>query len=950
MNILVAIAIDEYEDGRIDNLKNCISDTTKTVDLLQSRYNFDDTHLYFKTKETTGSNIFKYINDIFKNALPEDNILLVYAGHGEYDKATNTAYWQPTDATYDNRHSWYNLTELISAIKVSEALHIGLILDSCYAGAIFEEIARGAASRPIRNLKSRFAITSGGIEKVKDGSEGGQSPFNQTIVDLLRENKKQEFSIYDLAHGVKENFNKSYTQIPMSGSIRGTDDKGGALIFELIEKNQPLTDWFYPGYKANDELIDQLFGLFQFLYKEVNFVPPHLITKYYPIRLNENQSGYIRRDYLHSPNEEVVKLFQSVLIIDENNIEFTDTEYTKNIVNPSKKVLFIIEKLNSNLIYWIENDHGTQSINITIPTKDNDLDLVHKIENLRFLSITKSELTPDDSSPNIRKAFANYLIGNIPLAIEEILILKKNTPKSNLLDSFILNYNLIKLRTLLWRNFYGNNERPDLILELDKIDLTAEYCTSIDSSEHSIIEWIYRDYFISSGYQSVFSLRDKVINHQKNTRDGGSGSNDFVWELIQNYAQFYHFIRSNYLVFEQFKEFSDITDSYIEGLVASHAVHGDNSKLLYFDDQNLDIMLHHGKAKNIRYHCEKYGLKTISIYKPEENSATANKIIYLVKNFTKIAAHSKKNFPDNSSTFYNRNRMIFHNALTISSFVNFNKNQIQEIARHLDTRIIETIHKFDLEYLQLFLAHNTEKIGNQLMNQLIKSLLTSKSNNPSYIYQSIAYQFGEYSFKFILSEKEFEQIFNDNDTQGKHDMYTIIEIWKMLKSEDQKKKCKAMLSEHLKHDFHYGIAQSCAIFGILELSEEHINNFITDIDSNRNNQPHHFSEQVNTIKTFDYFINISYHLTLDLKDSKFKILYGISDYYDWLLNIEAFDYTKFKIKWLNSFGLTSNYYKQFNLSQKLKKIIETHLLENNDPFIETQYMNIYVHKFWKKWD
>lgn len=955
MNILVAIAIDHYQDEKIVDLKNCVSDTKLIVDLLKSRYLFDEEHVLITPKETTGDNLFSAINDIFRNALEGDNILLVYAGHGEYDHATNSAYWQPSDAKHDNRQGWYNLTELISSIKSSEALHIGLILDSCYAGAIFEEVARGGEIRPNRNLKSRYAITSGGIEKVKDGKMGGQSPFNRVIIDLLRENQKQEFSIFDLAYGVKEKFDRSYTQIPMCGGIRGSGHLGGALIFELIEKNQPLTSWFSPGYKKDDTIIDQLFDLFQFLYKEVNFVPPHVIAQHYPIRLNENQSGYVKEDYLHSPNEELVKLFASLRIINENNIEFIDPVYPNETENASEKVLFILKKLNSNLILWIDSDRQSQQVNITIPIADDKKDLLGKIDTIQFLSITREELLPDSLNPNIQKAFANYLVGNIPSAIEELLNIKTTIPNDNLLAKFVINFNLTRLRSVLWRNYYGINERPDLIAELDKIDLTEEYCTSVKSPKHSIIEWIYREYFLSKGYQSVFNLKDKIINHLKITENGGFGSNHFVWELTHNYAQFYYFIRSNYLIFEQFKEFGDITNAYIEGLIASHAVQGDNSKLEYFDDYYLDIMLHHGRAKDIREHFAKYGLKTMAIRELEENSITANKIIYLVKNYSKIATHSKKYFQDKSGTFYDRNRKLFHNALTIAAFVDFKKNQIQEIAKHLNARIIETIHRFDLDYLHLFLSRNTEKIGNELMNQLIKNMLISKSVNSDKIYQSLAYEYREHSFKLIWTEEEFDEIikvFKKDENGRQYGLYTLIEIWKMLDDKNLKKKCESMLSDHLELNFYSGIAESCLIFGILELKDEYISGFMKDINSDINdpNQRHPFSKQENTIRSLDSFINVAYHLNLNLGDVKFKVLHGINDYYDWLLNLKNFDYTKFKTQWLNSLAITSIYYEQFSMSEELRKVIEAHLFENNDSFIETQYMDIYIHKFWNKWN
>lgn len=48
-------------------------------------------------------------------------------------------------------------------------------------------------------------------------------------------------------------------------------------------------------------------------------------------------------------------------------------------------------------------------------------------------------------------------------------------------------------------------------------------------------------------------------------------------------------------------------------------------------------------------------------------------------------------------------------------------------------------------------------------------------------------------------------------------------------------------------------------------------------------------------------INICYMYEVNLLDKKFDHLRGINDYYDWLLDINNFDYNKFNPKWVAQF-------------------------------------------------
>ena len=187
MNKIIAIAINEYNDSRINNLNNCINDVNALIDILSKKYHFDIIELYTKPEQTTLSFLYNEIYNELINSLEDDIILILFAGHGEFNPKLGTTYWLCSDSDKNNVTTWHNVSDLLNFFKASEANHIALISDSCFSGAIFD-LQRGGGIEALESKVSRQALTSGGIEKVGDGECGENSLFNITLQKILKEN------------------------------------------------------------------------------------------------------------------------------------------------------------------------------------------------------------------------------------------------------------------------------------------------------------------------------------------------------------------------------------------------------------------------------------------------------------------------------------------------------------------------------------------------------------------------------------------------------------------------------------------------------------------------------------------------------------------------------------------------------------------------------------------
>jgi hypothetical protein len=311
MNKIIAIAIDGYSDPAIGNLKNCSEDINLLISTLSNSYQFDSIELFARLEQTTLSFLHAKLYNEFINSLEADNILLLFAGHGQFNSLLGTSYWLCSNSQKSDVTSWFNVEDLLRFFNASPAKHIALISDSCFSGAIFE-LNRGGGLPALDGKFSRQALTSGGIEKVSDGHQN--SPFNISLVEALNENTSDLMSFNQLSEKTILRFNQHRQQTPAFGSLVNSGDKGGSFFFKL--KKDGLT--FIKSVQIPLE-INQKVKI------ESSFKIPFF-----------NENNYFKNDYI---NTFVQQLGYSII----NDIRVFVAEDKEYSISRSSEIMFYLE-------------------------------------------------------------------------------------------------------------------------------------------------------------------------------------------------------------------------------------------------------------------------------------------------------------------------------------------------------------------------------------------------------------------------------------------------------------------------------------------------------------------------------------------------------------------------------------------------------------------------------
>ena len=237
-----ALIIGNNDYGAYPALKTPIADAKSLELLLRERYGF-------KTKLLINANrhsIMSALNQLNQTLTDQDNLLVYYAGHGEIDKKSQTAYWLPVDSETGNTANWISSQSITEFLSIMPARHIMVVADSCYSGALtgsavaklpagMDDAKRERWLKAMMSRKARTVLTSGGVKPVMDLGGGEHSVFANAFLKVLRSNKRiiEDYDIFrDVANQVRVSASRGgFEQNPQYAPLQHAGHEGSPFFF-----------------------------------------------------------------------------------------------------------------------------------------------------------------------------------------------------------------------------------------------------------------------------------------------------------------------------------------------------------------------------------------------------------------------------------------------------------------------------------------------------------------------------------------------------------------------------------------------------------------------------------------------------------------------------------------------------------------------------------------------
>lgn len=228
-NYLYVIAIDAYE--HCPTLYNCLRDAKELIEVLTTQYDFEKANMrtLFNEQATEG-NIFKGFRELAQTVKEEDNVIIYFSGHGEYDKVFDEGYWIPVNGKLGAHEDFIPNSKIKTILGAINSKHTFLIADSCFSGSLFTQFKSAAVADRLENDPSRWGLTAGRNEVVSDGKAGDNSPFADSLLYHLKENKVP-LGVATLCNRVVENVVATAEQTPRGEPLKVKGHRGGQFFF-----------------------------------------------------------------------------------------------------------------------------------------------------------------------------------------------------------------------------------------------------------------------------------------------------------------------------------------------------------------------------------------------------------------------------------------------------------------------------------------------------------------------------------------------------------------------------------------------------------------------------------------------------------------------------------------------------------------------------------------------
>ena len=190
---------DEYNEW--NNLFNPVKDVETIAEELEKYYGFKVDVVLNATTSEIMAKLREYAK---KSYQPNDQLLIFFAGHGQFDEVFTEGYIVGKDSKINDpgKTTYISHSTLRTVVNNIPSNHILLTLDACFGGT-FDPLVARSGSRGLDDMysditrsefierrlrwKTRKYITSGGKQYVADGKPGGHSPFARKFLMALRD-------------------------------------------------------------------------------------------------------------------------------------------------------------------------------------------------------------------------------------------------------------------------------------------------------------------------------------------------------------------------------------------------------------------------------------------------------------------------------------------------------------------------------------------------------------------------------------------------------------------------------------------------------------------------------------------------------------------------------------------------------------------------------------------
>ncbi|OXB21472.1 hypothetical protein B0A80_16890 [Flavobacterium tructae] len=696
--------------------------------------------------------------------------------------------------------------------------------------------------------------------------------------------------------------------------------------------------------------LNQLYNFLSIRFRDINVLHSKMFIhdNVFKNQLNDYSS---RRVFTYKTyNEELFSLLEPLQF--ENNAlmnTFGDDSQQFHMFD------FITKTLCENGIETISGKKYGQVKSI-INRKSEQEDYFDNFEKFMFIDTLRS--LPQSKSDNsleeiLRQGYFYYKFGDLLKSKDLFQRASIKAVKENKKISYLIaQHNLLHLSKFIEWGYFDLPEKYKIVKELKEINLED---IEVDSIDFKIKEIIVSRSFFTSAKDSIQSYTKKVEEMYHSYLRGAVNSVNFEEEIDYEYSILHRFVSKNYVVYDQYSDYTEIIVNLFNSLMASFSIKKGQNKIEYLNDFYLYHLVEYGDVREFEKYLKRYNVYEIPYKKLEDQDY---QFVNLFMNFTNSSTDELNTLLEENDEylfeiFKERYNSIFQNFLFFSGILLLKSEDVSRITLGI-FKVLENeklVERYNYESIYNYFIRKNNQIENGLLIQLFLFIAENDgyfdSNKMINLINELRYS----KITLNFTGPQFSQIllYLKEKTEQSGDYHMLVTMFEILGSR-QKKILSETLNSNLNNGFDRDLCSLMLIYDLIDIDTKgYFNQFIDSIEI-ANEHPigrnTHSSQDPASIRysILDDLFNIAFKYNLCLSDQRFSKFKGVSRYYDWLLDIDHFDYSEFDPYWIAKYN-TKYYYAHMKKHEViLKKEIQKHIHLTQDARLKKIFYTIFCYE------
>ena len=758
---------------------------------------------------------------------------------------------------------------------------------------------------------------------------------------------------------------------------------GSSKIDRLFEKNDQFID--EQKSEKSPHLLEQIYSLI-IKFDGLPYINPDIIANAPPFNKSGEPVWHYSNFTLQTSEKGIYQFFKEIEVktnsvsisnkMEQELIQWGVTEY-------QEKLEYIVQRLNSSLVIRLEcyedvdkvkveikksfggslrsgmRDYAKQLRRINLDARNQDgtcecLSCLYNDLNFRKALEVLASREGSEEHFTIESGYFHYLFATNKYKtsysiFKELCSRKKET---NVFFYFISKFNLLRLYNLIGHE-YNLDDKDEIIEELKSIDLDMllHEMDIIDKDVRKILTEIKEDKIQSHIRNKIEKITHSLENSKASYKRGSRGSfPNYTLRINQPLARFQTSYIKNKVIGNIFTDYKSISRKLLEGYLISHTIHEEyQGRLRQFEIYHINLIIFDLFPKTVEELFKKFKIQEIPLSKKAKENLCTKALNFFQSNHneTIIFEPSENSRLTQVLTTY-QFKQVYHHIFSNLFFV-LGKAELEgEDCRKFIPTLINFL-KADkvlggsmLHTMAIFISRYGKFFKSSELLNLLRLTSKKKGYGDEKLVESICYGLIRFHPSFELDNQIILQQTLLNIKECRGSLENLIPHWKISNTE-----CKNYLEgiffKELDEKFEPYFYWRLLIEGIVDLDfKNYFEQYIDYVNTVKKDGAYKLWNGEPELEDL-HFINFAvllFTLNIDRKDRRIQKLTNLCDWHEWLLNLDSFDYSKFKTDWILIFH-RELFFKRFGKTPKIKGKIKEALKEKYYPRLGEIYVKYF---------